>query len=70
MRLIVLIRLASRLNRTRSPRVRPPLDFQVEGSKVSIGFPEGWLEKRPLTQADLEREAAYLLEVGFEFEWS
>tara|TARA_B100001250_G_C19573496_1_gene688715 strand:- start:181 stop:630 length:450 start_codon:yes stop_codon:yes gene_type:complete len=70
LRLTVLLRLASRLNRTRSPRPRPDLNFQVDGEQLSVRFPEGWLEERPLTQADLEQEAEYLREAGFDFKWS
>jgi hypothetical protein len=29
-------------------------------------FPEGWLSENPLTRTDLEREARYLRDAGFE----
>jgi exopolyphosphatase / guanosine-5'-triphosphate,3'-diphosphate pyrophosphatase len=70
LRLTLLLRLASRLNRTRSPRPRPMLELQVSESTLALKFPSGWLEERPLTQADLEREAQYLSTAGFELTWT
>jgi exopolyphosphatase/guanosine-5'-triphosphate,3'-diphosphate pyrophosphatase len=59
-RLCVLLRIAVRLNRSRSGH--PILDFRlkVEREGLSIHFPSGWLDEHPLTRADLEDEAAVL----------
>lgn len=70
LRLVVLLRLASRLNRTRSPRPRPIRNVRVTGQRINLEFPEGWLDERPLTQADLVQEASYLSRLGFTLEWS
>jgi exopolyphosphatase/guanosine-5'-triphosphate,3'-diphosphate pyrophosphatase len=63
--LIVLLRLAVLLNRGRGPRAVPKVDLAVRGRAIEAGFPGGWLEEHPLTEADLEQEAAYLRAAGF-----
>ena len=70
LKLIVLLRLASRLNRTRSPNPRPNVGMEIHGSDVHLTFPTGWLEERPLTRADLELEASWLSVAGFSLTWS
>ncbi len=64
LRLCVVLRLASRLNRSRS---RAPLpELLVRGGKGRIGleFPAGFLDTHPLTRADLAEEAEALRDVG------
>ena len=39
--------------------------MEASANKLSIRFPEGWLEQRPLTLADLENERDYLLRQDF-----
>jgi exopolyphosphatase/guanosine-5'-triphosphate,3'-diphosphate pyrophosphatase len=63
--LIVLLRLAVLLNRGRGPRALPGIDLAARGKTLELGFPKGWLADHPLTEADLEREAAHLRAVGF-----
>ncbi|EAR61133.1 exopolyphosphatase [Neptuniibacter caesariensis] len=58
--LCVLLRLAVVLHRSRSKDRLPAVTFHVDGKKLMIEFPEGWLEHHPLTHADLEQEADYL----------
>lgn len=70
LRLCVLLRLAARLSRTRSPNPRPPIGLTVHGMRVTLGFPEGWLAQRPLTLADLEMEAGRIAQAGFVLGWS
>lgn len=61
LRLLVLLRLAVTFHRTRSPRSHlPNLEIQVEQQNVKLRFPQGWLERNPLTLSDLQREADYL----------
>lgn len=69
LRLIVLLRLATRLSRTRSPNPRPPIALSVEGPTIALTFPDGWLSQRPLTLADLEMEAGRVAQAGFELRW-
>ncbi len=59
-RLCVLLRLAIVLHRSRSKDRLPAITFSIDGKKLQMEFPEGWLEHHPLTHADLEQEAEYL----------
>jgi exopolyphosphatase/guanosine-5'-triphosphate,3'-diphosphate pyrophosphatase len=63
LRLTILLRLAVRLHRSRSPRALPAMRVRVSGSSLSLAFPDGWLDAHPLTRAELEEESAYLEEV-------
>ncbi|GJM20743.1 MAG: exopolyphosphatase [Planctomycetota bacterium] len=56
LRLMVVLRLAVLLTRSRSPTPLPPLDLRAEGSKLVIRAPGSWLDEHPLTQLDLEEE--------------
>ncbi|MEO6708438.1 MAG: Ppx/GppA phosphatase family protein, partial [Planctomycetota bacterium] len=49
--LCVLLRLAARLNRSRSPRPLPPLRLRVRKLRVELIFPTDWLEGHALTRA-------------------
>jgi exopolyphosphatase/guanosine-5'-triphosphate,3'-diphosphate pyrophosphatase len=64
-RLAVLLRLAVTLRRSRSPDPLP--EFRLVGAKrtLDLRFPEGWLDRHPLTRTDLEQEAAYLAAARF-----
>ena len=68
-RLCIVLRLASRLNRTRSPTPRPEIGVAVDDTAIHLTFPPGWLAERPLTLADLELEAQSLSVIGFELSW-
>ena len=59
-RMSILLRLAVRLNRSRSPRPLP--DIQVTGANnaVELTFPKGWLNDHPMTRTELEHESARL----------
>ncbi len=63
--LIVLLRMAVLLHRGRSQIALPDLELNAKGRSLEVGFPKGWLDRHPLTAADLEREAEYLEGVGF-----
>jgi exopolyphosphatase/guanosine-5'-triphosphate,3'-diphosphate pyrophosphatase len=61
LRLLVLLRLAVTFHRSRSPRNSVPvLDMAFEDNQLRLGFPDGWLDRHPLTRSDLLREAEYL----------
>lgn len=68
--LIVILRLAALLNRSRAPVELPALSLTPKNKSLEIRFPEGWLEERPLTRADLEQEASYLKAMGFRLRFS
>jgi exopolyphosphatase/guanosine-5'-triphosphate,3'-diphosphate pyrophosphatase len=65
-RLIVLLRLAVLLNRTRSPSDLPPIALQAGKDSLELRFPPGWLDMNPLTAADLEQERDWLRARGFD----
>jgi exopolyphosphatase/guanosine-5'-triphosphate,3'-diphosphate pyrophosphatase len=64
--LAVLLRLAFRLHRGRTASALPPLRVEAAPSRLTLTFPPGWLDARPLTRADLEGEAALLARGGVE----
>lgn len=63
--LIVLLRLAVLLHRSRTSTAEPAIKLQAKGRALTLEFPRGWLNDHPLTQTDLEQECAYLAEAGF-----
>lgn len=64
-RLCVLLRIACLMHRTRSRRLTPSFELEAAGKKLTLLFPDGWLDRHPLTRADLEQEATYLEAVGY-----
>ncbi len=66
LRLIILLRLAVLLNRTRSPVKIPSIDLVAGERGLAIGFPQQWFDKNPLTEADLARESSWLELIGFD----
>lgn len=61
----VLLRLAVRLSRGRSMR---PIDLrgaEITGSDLFLVFEPGWMERHPMTRADLEKEVKQLQGVGY-----
>jgi exopolyphosphatase/guanosine-5'-triphosphate,3'-diphosphate pyrophosphatase len=65
-KLVVLLRLAVLLNRSRSPVVLPHLELTAAEQQLELRFPRTWLADNPLTQADLVQEQTWLQENGFE----
>lgn len=64
-RLCVLLRMAVLLHRSRTDNDIPQIRYQAQGKSLMLHFPEGWLAEHPLTEADLEGEAAYLESAKF-----
>ncbi len=62
LRLSVLLRLAVVLHRGRGPARTPEIKIKASRKSLRLGFPAGWLDAHPLTQADLETESRYLVE--------
>lgn len=62
--LAILLRLAVRLHHSRSAEPLPKLELLSERGSFRLTFPQGWLDERPLTSADLEEEAAMLQAAG------
>jgi len=68
LRLTALLRLAVRLNRSRSRAPLPPLQLEARKSRLALQLPAGWLDDHPLTRADLEEEAQLLGKGGLSLE--
>jgi exopolyphosphatase/guanosine-5'-triphosphate,3'-diphosphate pyrophosphatase len=63
-RLTALLRLAYSLNRGHEPEA-PRFAFKARGNQLKLKFQKGWLQKRPLLQADMEEETKNLRDLGF-----
>ena len=59
-RLAILLRLATVFNRGRSEQADTFVKLEVTNKGLRLGLPEGWLNKHPLTEADLLQEVEYL----------
>lgn len=66
--LAVILRLAVVLHRGRSAVALPELTARATDRHIALGFPPGWLQAHPLTEADLATEARYLAAAGFSLE--
>ena len=65
LRLLMLLRLAVLLNRSRKKIAPVPVSLRASETDLSIRFDADWLAENPLTIADLEREQELLSEVGY-----
>lgn len=63
--LAIMLRLAVLLHRNRHENELPHFTIQLVRSKVTLQFPDNWLNQSPLTHADLILEAGYLKSAGF-----
>ncbi|MEH6624940.1 MAG: exopolyphosphatase [Motiliproteus sp.] len=69
--LLILLRMAVLLHHSRQADLIPEFQLTLTaGSDLSVGFPEGWLQDHPLTQADLELEEGYLRSLCIELKYS
>ncbi|MBP0049596.1 exopolyphosphatase [Marinobacterium sp. AK62] len=67
--LCLLLRLAVIMHRSRSKARLPAFTLKVDGNKLDLTFPPGWLMHHPLTRADLEQEAGYLRNIDFKLKF-
>jgi exopolyphosphatase/guanosine-5'-triphosphate,3'-diphosphate pyrophosphatase len=58
--LAIILRISVVLNRNRLPEQITGFQIDSENGNIHITFSEGWLEKHPLTEADLATETGYL----------
>jgi len=65
-RLVIILRLAALLNRSRADTPPPLPDISVDKKTIQLRFEENWLKEHPLTQSDLEAEINYLDKAGFQ----
>ncbi len=68
--LCLLLRLSVIMHRSRSKARLPAFTLKVDGQKLELSFPNGWLNHHPLTRADLEQEAGYLRSIDFKLKIS
>ena len=68
--LCVLVRLAVLIQHPRNLEEPPAFTLHGHDNRLVIEFPEGWLDNRPLTLADLENERDYLARQDFTLEIS
>jgi exopolyphosphatase/guanosine-5'-triphosphate,3'-diphosphate pyrophosphatase len=68
-RLCVLLRLAVALRRSRSAQAMPRFTIKVTSHRIQLEFPAQWLDCHALTRADLEEEARYLRDAGFDLDF-
>ena len=68
-RLCVLLRFAVLLHRGRHDIDLKGLRIHVAKRVVQVRFARGWLRQHPLTQADLEQEAAWLRAAGLRLDF-
>ncbi len=66
LRLLMLLRLAVLLNRSRKETEYPPVTLSVSGKHLTLVFDSTWLSENPLSIADLEREQEFLSQVGYD----
>jgi len=69
-RLIILLRLAILMNRSRFYTSLPRISASASADSVSLIFPKKWLEDNPLTKADLDSESAYIKTVRYAIEYA
>ena len=70
LRWCLLFRLAVLLNRSHSLNPIPDHELVIEGPKLGLSLPKGWLKERPLTREDLQQEARLLKPVGVSLSFS
>ena len=69
LRLLILLRLAVLLNRSRKANERLPVTMRVSEELIALNFDADWLADNPLTIADLEREQGLLGQVGYDLQF-
>ncbi len=65
LRLCIIVRLSILLHRSRSSDTLPEFKLKIGDNYLKIIFPENWLDDHPLTEIDIETEAAYVSATGY-----
>jgi len=65
LRLLMLLRIAVLLNRSRKALPQANMKISVKDDSLTISFDPKWLAENPLTLADLEREREFLAQVDY-----
>ena len=64
-RLMILLRLAALLHRSRVDERVPKLGIEGSDRGLKLTLPEKWLQSHPLTSTDLDQERDYLAAIDF-----
>ena len=67
--LLIILRLAILLNRSRHVDSLPPFKLSLAKKRMDLRFEKNWLADNPLTHADLEQEANYLEAAGIKLQF-
>lgn len=65
-RLMILLRLAALLHRSRVDERVPKLAIEGDEDSLRLSLPERWLQSHPLTETDLAQEKEHLAAIDFE----
>ncbi len=65
LRLCIIVRFSILLHRSRSSDALPEFKLKAGNNYLKIIFPENWLDDHPLTEIDIETEAAYVSATGY-----
>ncbi len=65
--LLLVLRLAVLLHRSRSPEPLPPMRLRGGSVRVRLEVPQRWLARHALSVLDLEEERSHLKALGFDF---
>jgi exopolyphosphatase/guanosine-5'-triphosphate,3'-diphosphate pyrophosphatase len=63
-KLICILRLAVLLNVKRQEKAVPEMNIEAHKKTLSIAFPAGWLDSKPIMAADLIREQEHITALG------
>lgn len=66
LRVTLLLRLAVVLNHSRREEVMPPLVLDADARRLTVVFPSGWMQERPLTETGLQEEQEVWSKLGVE----
>jgi exopolyphosphatase/guanosine-5'-triphosphate,3'-diphosphate pyrophosphatase len=64
-----ILRIAVLLHRTRLRDQVPPIEWRADGNTLDLTFPPGWLDRHPLTAADLRVEQKRLRKIELALEY-
>jgi exopolyphosphatase/guanosine-5'-triphosphate,3'-diphosphate pyrophosphatase len=64
-RLMILLRLAALLHRSRVDERVPKLAIEGDDDSLRLSLPERWLQSHPLTETDLAQEKDHLAAIDF-----
>ena len=69
-RLVWLLRQAVILCRSRAEPRLPAVKAETNGKRFRLTLPDGWLQRRPLTQRALEEEAVHWSAIGIKYSFA